>query len=111
VLSAAEAAILVEDMTEMRDREGAARELAELCAGIRAAHPERVWQVKSAPVRIADPRIAFVLADYERGLATAAIAAKLGITRGALQTLVCRWRTAGLWPADVRGKMGRRRKG
>jgi hypothetical protein len=84
----------------------AAREIAALCAEIRAAHPERAWRVdKRKAEKPPDLRVVEAQRMYRDGAPAAQIAAYLGITLGALYPTIARWRQRGWWPADLkRGK-------
>jgi Homeodomain-like domain len=91
----------------------AARELAALCAEIRAAHPEREWKVVKGvppPDKPSDPRIPGALRMYRDGAPATQIAAYLGITLGAFYPTIARWRERGWWPAELKRKTGRPRK-
>lgn len=91
----------------------AAKELADLCAQIRAAHPEHAWNVKNtAPIEEQpDPRIETALRMYQAGAPNKAIAEYLGIGVSTLFPAIARWRRRGWWPDDARRTPGRPRKG
>lgn len=105
----------MKDLRKTAKERVAARELAALCAEIRAAHPERAWCVQSkvaAPLeQPPDPRIPGALRMYRDGAQSAAIAQYLGITLGAFYPTIARWRARGWWPADATRRSGRPRKG
>lgn len=91
----------------------AARDLAQLCAEIRAAHPEHDWRVQSAPPveeTPIDPRVEGALRLYRDGAPAKVIAQHIGITTATLYPMITRWRRAGWWPEDATRKTGRPRK-
>jgi|GEM_PF-3502596 Response regulator containing a CheY-like receiver domain and an HTH DNA-binding domain len=86
-----------------------ARELADLCAQIRAAHPEIAWKQPHVPdtAHIDAPlhdHLPNVLSLYEVGLPYRDIAQRLGIARSTVNGIIMSARRSGVWPADLRRK-------
>lgn len=104
-------------MSDHHLRIRAARELAQLCAAIRAAHPYIAWQPVTTPApprtdkplagSADDPRLSIAIGLYRAGATNAEIAERIGLRPGSLQAFITTSRARGAWPAELVRPEGR----